>query len=132
MNTTVMGIATALNIIVVVWKIRNDRVIDGIIDGTLLALTIYVLMDTLGGLQMGTIGSAMVSIYLLFDPIRIDISEEIKTVKYALLYPFIQIAELCKSIYYLILYPFVFIADRVIRLGNTLSRKRKAKPSYSR
>lgn len=105
MNTTIMGIATALNVIVVLWKLRNDRILDGIIDGALLAAVMYVFMGSVSGLQMGTIGSAMVSIYLLLDPIEVNIRHAIEAatlpfrfIWYIITLPYAKTAQLLHAV----------------------------------
>ena len=110
MNATVMGIATALNVIVVVWKLRNGRAVDGIVDGILLAGIMYVFMGSVSGLQMGTIGSAMVSIYLLFDPIKVDLSPTISAIKYVVLWPFVQLNVMLHIVINIVTYPFRLVS----------------------
>lgn len=72
MEYTIMGIALAFNILVVMWKLRHDRVLDGIIDGSLLVLVAIIFSGSTAALIIGTIGSALVSIYLLISPIKLQ------------------------------------------------------------
>ena len=125
MNATVMGIATALNVIVVVWKLRNGRAVDGMVDGILLAGIMYIFMGSVSGLQMGTIGSAMVSIYLLFDPIKVDFTPAISAIKYIVLWPFVQLNALLHFIIKVIAYPFKLVSYTAHRIRGSFT-------SYSR
>ena len=68
---TLIGFAVAFNILIVIWKLTNDRVFDGIIDGALLCLVAMVFSGTQGALVIGAIGSMVVSIYLLIRPLRL-------------------------------------------------------------
>lgn len=67
----IVGLAVAFNIVIVIWKIRNDRIADGILDGFLLILVSIVFSGSQGALIIGTIGSLIVSLYLLRDPVRL-------------------------------------------------------------
>ena len=75
-----MVIAIALsvfsNIAVIKWKVENDRLIDGILDGTVLVLLGYVFMGTISGLTIGSIASSMFSIFLLYSPPKLFKKEE--------------------------------------------------------
>lgn len=67
----VVSFATALNIIVVLWKYQRGRVSDAFIDGGLLVLVAITFTGSLGALTIGTIGSAVVSIYLTVSPVKL-------------------------------------------------------------
>lgn len=71
MELIIIGIAVAFNILIVIWKLRNNRVIDGIVDGALLTAVAIVFSGSTAALIIGTIGSAIVSIYLLASPIKV-------------------------------------------------------------
>lgn len=119
MNTTIMGIATALNVIVVLWKLRNDRVLDGIIDGALLAAVMYVFMGSVSGLQMGTIGSAMVSIYLLIDPIKLNVRPAVDKLVETVTLPF-------RFVWYIITLPYVKTVQMLHAVKQRLTWKKRA------
>lgn len=64
----IIGLATAFNILVIKFKIERKRYADGIFDAICLILLAGVLGNTLGGLIIGTIASAVISISLFFSP----------------------------------------------------------------
>lgn len=73
MEWVLVGLAVALNIIIVIWKLKSKhRKLDGFIDGTLLILVAILFSGSTSLLIIGTIGSAIVSLYLLISPIRIN------------------------------------------------------------
>jgi polyhydroxyalkanoate synthesis regulator protein len=63
-----MGIAAAFNVLIIKWKIENNRIGNAFLDGTLLFLLVSFFGDTLGGMVIATISSAIVSVYLLAFP----------------------------------------------------------------
>lgn len=65
-----MGIALAFNILVVLWKFTHNRVGNAIIDGILLAIVAMLFSSSTALLIIGTIGSALVSLYLLVFPVK--------------------------------------------------------------
>ena len=72
MEWLIVGLAVALNVIVVIWKLkRPKRRLDGIVDGTLLVLVAILFSGSTALLIIGTIGSAFISLYLLMFPVRI-------------------------------------------------------------
>lgn len=68
MEYLLIGIATAFNIIVILIKLERGRYADGIFDATFLILLAGVMGGSLGGLIIGTIASAVISIYLFINP----------------------------------------------------------------
>jgi len=66
----VMGLFVSLNLIIIIWKYKHKRTLDATVDATLLVVVGFVFMGSQGALIMGTIGSFIVSIYLLFSPIQ--------------------------------------------------------------
>ncbi len=64
----IFSIATVLNIIVIYWKLRHDAVASGILDMAILALLAYTFSNSVTGLAIATVSSALFSIYLFFDP----------------------------------------------------------------
>lgn len=67
----VIGIAVFFNIAVVKWKFDHKRYTDAIVDGTLLVAVTMVFSGSYGALVVGTIASALVSLYLLISPPRL-------------------------------------------------------------
>ena len=68
MEYMIIGIMVALNIILVLWKLRHHRIFDGLLDSGALILVASVFTGGLGSLIIGTIGSLIVSLYLLIFP----------------------------------------------------------------
>ena len=73
MEAIILGIITALNIIVVLWKIRHHRILDGILDGGALILVTKVFAGGVASLTIGAIGSFIVSLYLLLFPPKLPV-----------------------------------------------------------
>lgn len=70
MEYLLIGVAVAINILVVVWKLQSGRAFNGIIDGALLILVAITFSNSLGALIIGTIGSLFVSLYLTVKPFK--------------------------------------------------------------
>ena len=70
MEFIVMGIALAFNILVVLWKFTHNRVGNAMVDGALLIAVAMLFSSSTALLIIGTIGSALVSLYLLIFPIQ--------------------------------------------------------------
>lgn len=68
MEYLIIGLAVAFNLLIVLWKFQKGRILDAIIDGSLLVLVAMVFSGTYGALVVGTVGSAVVSLYLLVNP----------------------------------------------------------------
>ena len=68
----IIGLAVAFNILIVIWKLQHDRRADGLVDGSLLVAVALLFSGSTALLIIGTIGSMIVSVYLLFSPIRFD------------------------------------------------------------
>ncbi len=69
MNTIlIMGVALAFNLIIIKHKLEHNRTSDAALDAGLLALIGVVFSSTITGLMIGTIASAIISLYLLAFP----------------------------------------------------------------
>jgi hypothetical protein len=68
MEFLIIGIAVALNIIVIKMKFDRKRIEDGIFDSLLLATITVVFGGSFAGLVVGTIASFFISLYLLASP----------------------------------------------------------------
>ena len=64
----VMGIAVAFNLIIIKWKIEHERYSDALLDGIVLVLLGIIFAGTISGLMVGTVASAIVSLYLMIVP----------------------------------------------------------------
>jgi predicted branched-subunit amino acid permease len=71
----ILGVAliVALNIIIVLWKFKRGRTLDGMIDSLLLFAVAYLFSISTNALIIGSIGSFIVSLYLLISPPKFDI-----------------------------------------------------------
>ena len=63
-----MGAALSFNLIIIKIKIEHNRKTDAALDAGLLALIGVVFSSTITGLMIGTIASAIISLYLLAFP----------------------------------------------------------------
>lgn len=70
MEMVILIIATAFNIVILKWKFENKRYADGIFDTSILVGLAFVFGSTLGGMAIATGSSALISLYLLWDPIE--------------------------------------------------------------
>ena len=77
MEMLLMGLATAFTFAIIKWKLFHGRKADAILD--IVQTVILVFVFTLGGGVTGgataMVASALISIYLLFDPLIIDFPE---------------------------------------------------------
>lgn len=67
-----MAVSTAFNLMIIKWKLEHSRVADGILDAALLAILALVFGGSLGGMMIATASSALVSLYLLASPFKVD------------------------------------------------------------
>ena len=66
----VAGVATFLNLIVIVSKFRRSRFLDAILDLGLFALVSCLTAGSYAGMCVGMIASVLVSLYLALFPIQ--------------------------------------------------------------
>ena len=62
------GVATAINFLFIYYKIQKDRVEDAVVDIALFLIIAFLFAGTLGGMTIGMVASAIISIYLWFNP----------------------------------------------------------------
>lgn len=67
MELLIIGIVTGFNFLVILWKFKKNRTLDGILDLTIFAIIAYMFAGTISGLTVGMIASLLVSIYLLIN-----------------------------------------------------------------
>lgn len=72
MEIGIIGIALAFNFLIVKWKLEHNRIIDGIVDVSLLAVIMWLTGGTLTGMSIGAIASAIISLALLARPVKIN------------------------------------------------------------
>ena len=69
----VAGIFVALNIIVIMLKVKYNRISDAALDGTILVLLAWIFGGSFGGLVTATVASSVISLYLFIVPPKFDI-----------------------------------------------------------
>lgn len=68
MEAAVIGIATAFNFIVIIFKFKRLRYEDACFDLVIFAIISWMFAGTISGMSVGMVASAIVSIWLWFDP----------------------------------------------------------------
>lgn len=68
MEALVIGIATAFNFIVIMYKFKRGRYEDAIFDTLIFIAISYMFAGTISGMSVGMVASAVVSLWLWFDP----------------------------------------------------------------
>ena len=68
MEAAVIGIATAFNFIVILFKFKRHRYEDACFDLGIFTVISYMFAGTISGMSVGMVASAIVSIWLWFDP----------------------------------------------------------------
>lgn len=71
MDLVIIGIAVALNLLIVLRKAQVGQYFNALIDGSLLALVAVFFSVSTAALIIGTIGSLIVSLYLTFFPFKL-------------------------------------------------------------
>lgn len=72
MEYLILGMALAFNVLIVIWKLKRNRIADGILDASLLILVAIVFSGSTATLIIGTIGSMFISLYLLAFPVKLN------------------------------------------------------------
>ena len=65
------------NLASIKWKLENQRTADAVLDGAVLILLGYVFGGSFSGLAIATVASAIMSVYLLISPPKMDWMDEI-------------------------------------------------------
>ena len=66
----VMGLATAFNFCILIWKVKRGRILDFIIDCFCMVCICALFSTGVAALAMGMTASMVVSLYLMFFPIK--------------------------------------------------------------
>jgi hypothetical protein len=76
----ILGVAliVALNLIILLWKFNHNRILDGAIDMGLLIAVAYLFSISTNALIIGSIGSFIVSLYMLIFPPKFDIDMDME------------------------------------------------------
>lgn len=72
MELAIIGLVVALNILIVLNKFQREDYINASIDASLLVLVALVFSVSTAALIIGSIGSLVVSIYLIFQPFTLE------------------------------------------------------------
>ena len=64
----VLGIATAVNFLVIKWKVENKRYGDAVLDSLILFMITSLFGGSLGGMTIAMVASLITSTYLLIYP----------------------------------------------------------------
>jgi len=64
----ILGFATAINLLLIFWKVTHGRFSDAAVDGGILFILAYMTHGTLTGFATSIVASSIVSLYLLFFP----------------------------------------------------------------
>ena len=78
MEYILVGILVFFNLVFIVWKFDHARYADAFLDTFLLILVAAFFSGSYGALVVGTIASALVSIYLFFSPPKFRFINSIK------------------------------------------------------
>lgn len=71
MEYLIIGMCVFLNIAFIKWKFDQTRYSDATLDVILLVGVMYLFSGSYGALVIGTVASAMVSIFLFFSPPKV-------------------------------------------------------------
>ena len=77
MEFLVIGIIVAANIIFILYKFKQGRLSDAVLDSALLFLVTVVFMGSYAGLVVGTVASLLVSIYLYANPPSVNFDSDL-------------------------------------------------------
>ena len=72
MEYFIVGIAVAFNVLVILWKLQQGRKADGVLDAAILIGITVIFSGSYGALVVGTVASAVVSVYLLVNKPKFD------------------------------------------------------------
>ena len=70
----IIGLAVSFNVIIIMWKFGKGRFLDSVIDAACLILVTTVFSGTYGALVVGTVASAVISVYLLIKQPTIGVT----------------------------------------------------------
>jgi hypothetical protein len=75
MEYLVIGIVTAINLIIIIMKIKKSRYQDATLDVSLFLFVLFIFSGTYSGMVVGVVASMVVSIYLYSHPPSIFLSQ---------------------------------------------------------
>ncbi len=68
MGYIIIGLAVAFNMLIIKAKLEKKRYEDALFDGLCLIIITLIFSGSYGGLVVGTVASAVISLYLLASP----------------------------------------------------------------
>lgn len=81
MEFLVIGLAAAFNVIIIKTKLERGRIFDGLLDAAFLITVTMVFSGSYGALVVGTVASAIFSLYLLVSPPKVGQSKALEDFK---------------------------------------------------
>jgi hypothetical protein len=72
MEVIVGGLATAINFLFIYYKLQVERFEDAVVDIGIFLCIAFLFAGTMGGMVIGMIASAIISIYLWFYPPKFE------------------------------------------------------------
>ena len=73
MEFIIVGVAIFFNIAFIKWKFDRERYADATLDLTLLVAVAILFSGSYAALVAGTVGSALISLYLFFSPPKLKV-----------------------------------------------------------
>lgn len=70
MEVVIFALAGAFSFAIIKWKLGHERKADAILDGFTMAILMYFFSGTATGGAVAMVMSALISIYLIFDPLQ--------------------------------------------------------------
>lgn len=67
----IVGLATAFSFAVLKWKFSNRRKLDALLDLACMVVLAYIFGGTYTGVAIAMMSSALISVYLIFNPFKI-------------------------------------------------------------
>ena len=75
MEVLLIGIATAFNFIIIMWKYNRGRISDASVDFIILIALAWMFSGTITGMAVGMVASCVISLYLLISPPKFSLSD---------------------------------------------------------
>lgn len=69
----IMSIAIAFNFVILLWKLRNGRKVDTLVDLGCMFILSFLFQGTLGGMAVAMLAGSLISLYLLINPVVIKL-----------------------------------------------------------
>ena len=76
MEVLLIGLATAFNFIIIMWKYKIKRISDASVDFIILIALAWMFSGTITGMAVGMVASCVISLYLFISPPKFSDDEE--------------------------------------------------------